>query len=317
MNLKKCFLTTFLIYFLSIGFIYSEPTTKNDSNYLIPIGNITQIDAELQYLMVRNNFTDSSFKIGDSLVSINNNEIKNYSDFSSLLNPLSENENIKVQVLRNNEKIDIDTNKEILEKINFNNIVSGFATLTYVNPHNNNFGAVAHPISVGFNKNLPIKNGYISSTSNLTIDKSYKGTVGCINGEKNEFIGDFKDNSSFGIKGTIHKLDLSKFKQYKIAQLGEVKTGKASILLQTSNGEPREYEINILNIKKQRNPESKTFKIEIIDKELLQLTGGIVQGMSGTPIVQDDKIIGAVSHAIENNPATGYGVYIGWMLEGE
>ncbi|MCU9815043.1 hypothetical protein [Paraclostridium sp. AKS73] len=81
MNLKKCFLTTFLIYFLSIGFIYSEPTTKNDSNYLIPIGNITQIDAELQYLMVRNNFTDSSFKIGDSLVSINNNEIKNYSDF--------------------------------------------------------------------------------------------------------------------------------------------------------------------------------------------------------------------------------------------
>ncbi|EPZ60995.1 spoIVB peptidase S55 family protein [[Clostridium] sordellii ATCC 9714] len=64
-------------------------------------------------------------------------------------------------------------------------------------------------------------------------------------------------------------------------------------------------------------PESKTFKIEIVDKELLSITGGIVQGMSGTPIIQDNKIIGAVSHAIENDPTMGYGVYIGWMLEGE
>ena len=317
MNFKKCIFTMFLLYFLSIGFIYSEPKEKSDSNYLIPIGNIMQIDAELQYLMVRNNFTDSPFKVGDSLVSIDNNKINNYSDFSSLLNSLSESESTKVQILRNNEKIEIDTSKEVLEKINFNNIVSGFATLTYVNPQNNNFGAVAHPISVGFNRNLSIKNGYISSTYNLTIDKSHKGTVGCINGQKSEFIGNFKDNSSFGIKGTVHKLDLSKFKQYEVAKLSEVKTGKASILLQTSNGDPKEYEINIINIKNQRSPESKTFKIEIVDKELLELTGGIVQGMSGTPIIQDNKIVGAVSHAIENNPATGYGVYIGWMLEGE
>lgn len=317
MNFKKCIFTIFLLYFLSIGFIYSEAKEKSDSNYLIPIGNIMQIDAELQYLMVRNNFTDSPFKVGDSLVSIDNNKINNYSDFSNLLNSLSESESTKVQILRNNEKIEIDTSKEALEKINFNNIVSGFATLTYVNPQNNNFGAVAHPISVGFNRNLSIKNGYISSTYNLTIDKSHKGTVGSINGQKSEFIGNFKDNSSFGIKGTVHKLDLSKFKQYEVAKLSEVKTGKASILLQTSNGDPKEYEINIINIKNQRNPESKTFKIEIVDKELLELTGGIVQGMSGTPIIQDNKIVGAVSHAIENNPTTGYGVYIGWMLEGE
>ncbi|WP_250673958.1 SpoIVB peptidase S55 domain-containing protein [Paraclostridium ghonii] len=317
MNFKKFIFTTFLLYFISTGFIYSEPKEKNDSDYLIPIGNIMQIDAELQYLMVKNNFTYSPFKIGDSLISINNDKINNYSDFSSLLNTLPEDGSIKVQILRNNEKIEIDTSKEILEKINFNNIVSGFATLTYVNPENNNFGAVAHPISVGFNRNLPIKNGYISSTYNLSIDKSSKGSVGCVNGQKNEFIGDFKDNSSFGIKGNIHKLDLSKFKQYKVAKLNEVKTGKASILLQTSNEVPKEYEINIINIKNQRSPESKTFKIEIVDKDLLELTGGIIQGMSGTPIIQDNKIIGAVSHAIENNPATGYGVYIGWMLEGE
>ena len=68
-------------------------------------------------------------------------------------------------------------------------------------------------------------------------------------------------------------------------------------------------------IKNQKTPKSKTFKIHITDKELLQLTGGIVQGMSGTPIVQGDKIIGAISHAVENDPTTGYAVFIKWMIE--
>ena len=317
MNLKKCFLTTFLIYFLSIGFIYSEPIQKDDSLYLIPLGNITQIDAELENLMVRNKFIDSPFKIGDSLISINNAKIKNYADFSNLISSLNSYESVVVKVLRNNEVLELNADKEILEKINFNNIVSGFATLTYVNPKNNKFGAVAHPISVGLNRNLSIKTGCISSTNNLNIDKSCKGTVGSINGEKAEFIGSFKINSDFGIKGDIKKIDFAKYKQYKVAKLNEVKPGKAYVLLQTPNSGPKQFEINILNIKNQKHAESKTFKIEIVDKELLNITGGIVQGMSGTPIIQDDKIIGAVSHAIENNPSIGYGVYIGWMLEGE
>ena len=76
----------------------------------------------------------------------------------------------------------------------------------------------------------------------------------------------------------------------------------------------KKFDIEILNIENQKNPKSKTFKIRIIDKELLQLTGGIVQGMSGTPIVQDDKIIGAISHAVENDPTTGYAVFIKWMV---
>ena len=75
------------------------------------------------------------------------------------------------------------------------------------------------------------------------------------------------------------------------------------------------FDIEIINIEKQKMPKSKTFKIRIIDNKLLQLTGGIVQGMSGTPIIQDDKIIGAISHAIENDPTTGYAVFIKWMLE--
>lgn len=317
MKLRNCIILSFFIYFLSIGFVYAQSNTNFKDKYLIPIGNITQIDAELQSLMVKNTFEDSPFKIGDCLVSINNTNIKTYSDFSNLLNNLSVNSPLNVNIVRNNENLNLIVKKEILERVNFNNIVSGFATLTYVDPETNKFGAVAHPISVGSNKNLYIRNGCLSSTYNLIIDKSYRGSVGCINAQKNEFIGNFKRNTDFGIKGTINKIDLSKFKKYKVANLNEVKVGKASIILQTSNNSSREYEIKILNIKNQKNPESKTFKIEIVDKELLKITGGIVQGMSGTPIIQNNKIIGAISHAVENNPSIGYGVYIGWMLEGE
>lgn len=317
MKFKKFLIISFMLYFFSIGFIYAEGKVKNDIEYLIPLGNITQIDAELQSLMVRNSFDNSPFKVGDSLISVNDTKINNYEDFSNLLQNLDNNNPIQVSFLRNNETITVDITKTILEKVNFNNIVSGFATLTYVNPKDNSFGAVAHPISVGSNRSLLIKNGYISSTSNLTINKSYRGSVGCINAQKNEFIGDFKENTDFGIKGTIQALNFSKFKKYQVADLSEVKTGKASILLQTSSNDAKEYEINIINIKNQKNAESKTFKIEITDKELLNTTGGIVQGMSGTPIIQNDKIIGAISHAIENDPSLGYGVYIGWMLEGE
>ncbi|CEO14206.1 SpoIVB peptidase S55 domain-containing protein [Paraclostridium sordellii] len=317
MKFKKFILTSFLLYFVSISFIYAECSSKNDIDYLIPLGNITQIDAELELLMVRNTFKDSPFKVGDSLVSVNETKINNYEDFSNLIQSLNNSSIIKVKILRGSDIISLDVSKDILEKINFNNLISGFATLTYINPKDNSFGAVAHPISVGSNRSLSVKNGSISSTYNLTINKSYKGSVGSINANKNEFIGNFRDNTNFGIKGTINNTNLSKLKKYKVAKLNEVKPGKASILLQTSNNSVKEYDINIINIKNQKIPEAKTFKIEILDKELLSITGGIVQGMSGTPIIQDNKIIGAVSHAIENDPTMGYGVYIGWMLEGE
>ncbi len=317
MKLRNCILLSFLIYFLSIGFVYSQSNTNFKDKYLMPIGNITQIDAELQSLIVRNTFADSPFKIGDCLVSINNTNIRTYSDFSNLLNNVNSDSRLNINIIRNNENLTLIVKKEILDKVNFNNIFSGFATLTYVDPETNKFGAVAHPISVGCNKNLYIKNGSLSSTYNLVIDKSYRGCVGCINGQKNEFIGNFKRNTDFGIKGTLNKIDLSKFKKYKVANLNEVKKGKASIILQTSNDSSKEYEIKILNIKNQKNPDIKTFKIEIVDKELLKITGGVVQGMSGTPIIQNNKIIGAISHAVESNPSIGYGVYIGWMLEGE
>ena len=109
-------------------------------------------------------------------------------------------------------------NKNALEKINFNNLISGFATLTYINPDTNEFGAVGHSINIGTCRKIPIKRGCISFTNNLNIKKSHRGNVGSINATKNETIGEFDNNTTFGIKGEINNIDFSNYKKYKVAQ---------------------------------------------------------------------------------------------------
>lgn len=313
-SLVVCLL--FLLYFFSNNLIYATSITKNESDFLIPVGNVLHIEAQLENIIVRSSIKDSPFTLGDEILNINNNTINNYSDFSNTLNNLPNNSSIiNVTLKRNNHIINIKTIKDKLEEINSTDNISGFATLTYVDPTSGKFGAVAHPISLGSSRKIKIKSGYISTTSNLNIEKSYRGNVGCISAKPKDYIGKFTDNTDFGIKGDIVKFDTSNYERYKVASLDEVKTGNAQIILQTSNEGCKKFDIEILNVENQKTPKSKTFKIHIVDKELLKLTGGIVQGMSGTPIVQGDKIIGAISHAVENDPTTGYAVFIKWMIE--
>lgn len=313
-SLVVCLL--FLLYFFSNNLIYATSITKTESDFLIPVGDILHIEAQLENVIVRSSIKDSPFTLGDEILNINNNNIKNYSDFSNVLNNLPTNTNvIDVTLKRNNHIINIKTIKDRLEEINSTDNISGFATLTYIDPSSGKFGAVAHPISLGTSRKIKIKSGYISTTTNLNIEKSYRGNVGCISAKPKDYIGKFTNNTDFGIKGDIVKFDTSNYEKYKVASLDEVKTGNAQIILQTSNDGCKKFDIEILNIENQKTPKSKTFKIHITDKELLQLTGGIVQGMSGTPIVQGNKIIGAISHAVENDPTTGYAVFIKWMIE--
>ncbi len=313
-SLIACLL--FLLYFFSNNLIYANSFTKNENDYLIPVGNILHIEAQLEHVIVRSSAKTSPFSLGDEILEINGNKVKNYSDFSNILNSLSNNTNIiNVTIKRNNNILNIQATLDILDEINSSDNISGFATLTYINPKTGKFGAVAHPISLGSLRQIKIKDGYVSTTDNLNIEKSYRGNVGCVSAKPKDYIGKFTTNSDFGIKGDIIKFDTSKYQAYKVASLNEVKTGQAQIILQTGNNECEKFDIEILNIENQKSPKSKTFKIRIIDKELLELTGGIVQGMSGTPIVQGNKIIGAISHAVENDPTTGYAVFIGWMLQ--
>jgi stage IV sporulation protein B len=281
------------------------------------MGNVIQIDAELKNVIVRNLINNSPFQVGDIITKLNNQEIKSYNDLSAFINNLDDNEIVNLVVIRNKQELSINTSRKILTQINFHNLLSGFATLTYINPETGEFGAVGHPINVGPTRQVSIKYGAISSTNSLHVKKSKKGYVGCLSAKKEEAIGEFVTNAQFGIKGKVLTSDFSHLKAYKVANLNEVDVGKAYAILQNDDGKCKQYEIEITNVDYQPSPEAKTFKIKIVDQNLLDRTGGIVQGMSGTPIIQNDKIIGAISHAIENNPAVGYGIYIKWMYQVE
>ena len=303
----------FLLYFFMNNVNYAYSLEKNNENYLIPIGKIIQVDGELENLIVRNEIKGCPLKSGDLILEVEGIPIKDFTQLSDVFFSTSTN-NLNIKIKRDNQIKNLICYKEPLKKINFNNAISGFATLTYINPQNNEFGAVGHTINVGNAKQIAIKSGSISTTTNLNIEKSTRGNVGCINANKNYLIGSFNENTQYGIKGITKNIDLSNEKKYKIADLNEVQLGRAQIILQNKYNKCTKYDIEILKIENQTSPAPKTFKIKIVDQDLLRDTGGIVQGMSGTPIIQNDKIIGAVSHALENNPEVGYGVYIKWML---
>ena len=160
------------LYFFSNNFIYSQSIQKNDCEYLIPMGNILQIDAELKNLIVRNEVYDCPLKIGDSILKIENKKINTFEDFNYILSTLDKSKDILVLIRRENSIFCLKCDRDDLEKINFNNLISGFATLTYINPDTNEFGAVAHSINIGNSKKIPIKRGCISCTNNLSIKKT-------------------------------------------------------------------------------------------------------------------------------------------------
>ena len=194
------------LYFCSNDLIYAQNNQSKGDQYVIPMGNVIQIDAELKTIIVRNEIKDSNLQVGDAILKLDNKEVNTYGEFSSILYSLPINSNISVTIKRSGNIINLTCTKPILEKISFNNVISGFATLTYIDDINHEFGAVGHAINIGNSKNIPIKNGFISTTNDLSIQKSCKDHVGAVNAKRNSTIGKFTQNNTFGIKGTISSL---------------------------------------------------------------------------------------------------------------
>lgn len=154
----------------------------------------------------------------------------------------------------------------------------------------------------------------------MSIVKGQKGTPGEIRGtiSNNTAIGQVTKNTNLGIYGVIDdvsKLNIDTSNEMEVALRGEIDVGKATILCSLENGIRNEYEIEIKKIYKNNNTDNKSMLIEVTDKELLEKTGGIIQGMSGSPIIQNGKFIGAVTHVLVNNPKQGYAVFADMMIK--
>lgn len=262
----------------------------------------------------------SNINTGDYIVEVNGNKIVNIDDYVNEINNDSEKEEIDVKVKRNNDYFNtklrlVNDNNEYKTGLYVKDSVSGIGTLSFIDPTNNRFFCLGHQINDNStNEILDIDGGSIYYSYITSIDRSSKGDIGekeAVSDENNKY-GTITNNTIKGIYG-IYEKDLSNKKLYEIKPKGNITLGNATILTVTDNDDIKEYSINIDSIN--LNDDIKNISFSVTDEELISKTGGIVQGMSGSPIIQDDKIVGVITHVIVDNPKKGYGIFIENMLE--
>lgn len=266
-------------------------------------------------------------KPGDYIIALNQQKISCKKDLIHDLENI-DGKTVTVDIRRDNSTIPVsltpvqDASGKYKLGIWVRDDTQGIGTLTYVT-ENGNFGALGHGISdIDTGNLLSIKGGNLYCAQILGVQKGEKGSPGELSGliryRNDNVIGKIRANSTNGIYGnftendqqqvTLHRMKLG-FKQ-------DVRTGPASVLCDIGNG-VKEYEAEITKIDMNHEDTNKSFVIRITDQELLNTTGGIVQGMSGSPILQNGKIIGAVTHVFVQDAASGYGIFIENMLDME
>ena len=262
---------------------------------------------------------DALLEKGDTIVKADDKTIESIDDFVNAVKD-SNQRNIKISYIRNNKDnvttLNLINDKGVLKTgLYVKDMVSGIGTLTYIDPKTKLYGALGHEIiesSSGMKIN--VKDGKIYDSKVTSIDKSIRGEPGAKNANinSNMVFGDIKENTQNGVFGNyISKIDDNKL--YKVADYKDINLGNAKIITVINDNQKREYNINIIKVSNNKN-DNKNILFEITDEELMNKTGGIVQGMSGSPIIQDDKIVGAVTNVVVNNPRKGYGIFITTML---
>lgn len=193
---------------------------------------------------------------------------------------------------------------------------TGIGTVTFINPENGSFGGLGHAIcdsSTG--KIIPVGKGVVMNVCINGVKKGEVGSAGELKGSfLNKRIGVLNENSACGVFGVLSKSNISPSQcKMNICKKEDLKEGDAYILCTLDEGAPQKYKVKISNID-YSSTGPKSFRIKVTDPELIKKTGGIVQGMSGSPIIQDNKLVGAVTHVLINDPTSGYGIFIENML---
>ena len=197
----------------------------------------------------------------------------------------------------------------------------GIGTATYYEPTTGKFAALGHGIvDSDTDKLISIENGELVTTNVVDIQKGEEGKPGQIKGTlaNAKTIGEVYQNTNFGIYGKLYdlsKLNINKDNLLPVATRDEIETGPAKTILTLENGIKKEYDIEITKIYKNNNNDNKSMLIKATDRNLIKLTGGIIQGMSGAPIIQNGKFIGAITHVFVNKPTEGYAVFGDLMIK--
>ena len=301
------------------------------SSYIIPGGETIGIEVNSKgvlvvgFYKVNNSYIGRSagFEVGDRIIKLNNKEVNNISSMIETINK-TDNNTVEFTILRGTSEKNIslnlseDSDGVLKTGLYVKDSINGIGTLTYIDPSTNIFGALGHEIiEKSTAEKFEIKDGIIFGANVVGIEKSTNGNAGekTATYNKTEVFGKITGNEISGIFGK-YTSNVEGKEKLEVAESKDIKTGEATIRTVIKDDKIEEFKINI--IKLDDNSDTKNILFEVVDDRLLKEAGGIVQGMSGSPIIQNNKIIGAVTHVIVNDNTKGYGIFITTMLkEGE
>ncbi|MGI8316197.1 SpoIVB peptidase [Halobacillus mangrovi] len=272
---------------------------------------------------------DANVQVGDILLKGNDQELNSMEDLSSLVKKSGEDgKAIKLTIKRGKEIMKTsltpsynNEEKEYQVGLYIRDSAAGIGTMTFYHPESKKYGALGHVISdMDTKKPIEIHEGTIVKSHVTSIEKGSQGIPGEKKARfslKDDRLGTITKNTPFGIFGKLDgKMSNTAYpKGLPIGFSNQVEEGPAEILTVLNGDKMQSFDVEIVSNMPKKSPVTKGMIVKITDPDLLDKTGGIVQGMSGSPIIQNGKIIGAVTHVFVNDPTSGYGVHIEWMLQ--
>lgn len=270
----------------------------------------------------------ASIKIGDVIDQINHITIKSVEQASQIIDQTGRKHQVlTMRVLRNQQPITIQVHPRLDKDTGTYRIglyirdsAAGVGTLTFYDPTHKTFGSLGHVITdMDTGRPISVGEGQVVHATVTSIDKGESGQPGEKRGimvDEKKILGSINKNTDFGVFGKMtsapdHGLIR---KPVPVALAEQVHEGPATILTVVKGQKVEEFQVQIVNVMHQKFPATKSMIIKVTDPRLLSKTGGIIQGMSGSPILQDGKLVGAVTHVFINDPTQGYGVFVEWML---
>ena len=282
-------------------------------------GNVFGIRIKEDGVSVTDVKPGSTFKPGDRIYAVNGEKVSEGMEIERIVKN-SSGKPLSFDIIRGGEKLKLSATAKYEDGeyrlgVSLRSIASGIGTVTFTDPATKVFGGLGHGVCDGANGSLiPMESGM---TTNVVLGGVKKGECGKP-GELSGMLGKRSTGSIFGntecgIFGTNDSFELEECELVEIAYRDEIKEGEAEIVSSIKNGKCERYKIEISAIDRDSTG-SKSFKVKVTDPTLIAITGGIVRGMSGSPIIQDGKLVGAVTHVLVANPTEGYGIFIENML---
>lgn len=320
--------------FAASFFIKDDVIASAESNKVVYVGGMSagftlktggaQIIGTSEVLTENGSFSPAAkagLRAGDIIYKVSGVKVESITDLNEIINK-SKGKNLQLEIGRGGEQFNVDV-QPVKEKatdkykigILIRDSVSGIGTVTYIEKESGKFGSLGHSVMGENHTEMQIHDGTVYECSIVGINKGVRGKAGELHGMflNDKQFGNAEKLCKCGIFGHISQDYEVNELMSALADSYEAKPGKAYIYSTVNGITPKRYEIEIVKVDR-GNRENKNYVLKIVDDELISETGGIVQGMSGSPILQNNKLIGAVTHVFVNDPTRGYGIDISKML---